>query len=898
MLIMKTTQTRVKRLKEISSMKPMMRGNVIWSLMLVLTAAGVSAQDEFDDLFGDAGNGNGAAAPLAPATPENDVERAAPAPIGTVLDVNDATPDVRAAQARELNRQERIRIEARVREGQRNMQDGQRAMQNGQWAVAVDLFDEALSKFRDVPDLQDARRQANMLKSESFVQMARAIYDRRRDGGDLDRATEFLNRANDANPENPRIAILRTEIRTFQQRVADGREYTDIADEDKYRTARENIRELLARGRKEMEIGDYDLADRTFEQVLIYDRYNHEALRSMKRVAELRWQARRVERQTSVMRQMAMGEERWLMPITIDQRGPQQIQGTGAVGTVDRATADLENRLSQIIIREIRFEGARIQDAINFLIMASREVDPEGGVNIIYMDPELVDGGAAPAAPAGDIFRDGFGAPPTPGPQPAAPVRGINLTVRNISLLDALKFITEQANLYYRVERNVVIIDRRGRGRLMTRFYPVDSARFTQVAGNLAPTRPGGGGGSPFDPFSTPAAPAGGGGEMDLNALFTRFGVEVPENGGIVYEDSISQLVVNLTPDQFPLFEEVLSKINVQPRQVEIEARFVEVLQRDLEQVGFEWILNDNAELLVKRGGGGVGNRPRIQADQNTQGITSGLRFFNFDPVANSTTPASRVNDRFSPIGDILSLRGVLTNPELQMVVHMIDQKGNSDLLSAPRVTTINGVNAIIEVVNELIYPTEFDVTQNDIQVQGGGTDNAGAPVFIPPTVIPGGFETRQVGVILNVTPTVSPDNYTINLTMLPEIAELVDWIQYGTQVPIGDQVFVVNMPQPVFASRNVTTSMIVWDGHTVVMGGLIREDLVHYKDKIPLLGDIPILGRLFRSEGSRSEKRNLLIFVTARLVDPAGNSVNASTRQDAASQGGSIRTAGGTVNP
>jgi general secretion pathway protein D len=370
-----------------------------------------------------------------------------------------------------------------------------------------------------------------------------------------------------------------------------------------------------------------------------------------------------------------------------------------------------------------------------------------------------------------------------------------------------------------------------------------------------------------------------------------------PADAQIAFEPLISQLVVTLTPDQFPQFEEILAKINVAPRQVEIEARFVEVLQRDLEQLGFEWILNDDAELLVRSGPGPVASRERIQIDRNTSGLTSGLRFFNFDGVSNSTAPVSRGGSSQNFLGDILSARGVLTNPELQLVVQALDQKGNSDLLSAPRVTTINGVNAIIQVVNEIIYPTEFDVTENDIQVQGGGgtADDPSQPVFVPPTVIPGGFETREVGVILNVTPTVNPDNYTINLVMLPEIAELVDWIQYGTQVPVGDQIYTVNMPQPVFASRNITTSMIVWDGHTVVMGGLIREDLVTFKDKVPLLGDIPLIGRLFRSEGRKSEKRNLLIFVTARLVDPAGNSQNAETRNQARPNTG-LTSSGGTV--
>ena len=69
-----------------------------------------------------------------------------------------------------------------------------------------------------------------------------------------------------------------------------------------------------------------------------------------------------------------------------------------------------------------------------------------------------------------------------------------------------------------------------------------------------------------------------------------------------------------------------------------------------------------------------------------------------------------------------------------------------------------------------------------------------------------------------------------------------------------------------------MVSSCVVWDGQTVVLGGLISENVTKTKDKVPLLGDIPLAGRLFRSESSMTQKKNLLIFVTPTIIDPAGN--------------------------
>jgi general secretion pathway protein D len=76
---------------------------------------------------------------------------------------------------------------------------------------------------------------------------------------------------------------------------------------------------------------------------------------------------------------------------------------------------------------------------------------------------------------------------------------------------------------------------------------------------------------------------------------------------------------------------------------------------------------------------------------------------------------------------------------------------------------------------------------------------------------------------------------------------------------------------QPIFSTRRVTTNVSIWDGQTVALGGLIREDVQKVNDKVPILGDIPMAGALFRSEVDQKIKKNLIVFVTARLMDAAG---------------------------
>src|SRR6202040_179919 len=229
----------------------------------------------------------------------------------------------------------------------------------------------------------------------------------------------------------------------------------------------------------------------------------------------------------------------------------------------------------------------------------------------------------------------------------------------------------------------------------------------------------------------------------------------------------------------------------------------------------------------------------------------------------------------------IFSLAGVFTDPQFQVVIRALNEKKGVDLLSAPRVTTKSGQRAVIEIVREFRYPTTFTPPQvPSINGGTGGTGTVSINVVTPTT--PQTFETRNTGVTLEVEPVVGPDGYTIDLNLVPQVVEFEGFINYGSPItssvtnPIsGVSTQTVITPnvinQPIFSTRKVTTSVSVFDGATVVLGGLIREDVQKVEDKTPLLGDLPLVGRLFRSNVDQHIKRNLVIFVTARLVNPEG---------------------------
>jgi general secretion pathway protein D len=243
--------------------------------------------------------------------------------------------------------------------------------------------------------------------------------------------------------------------------------------------------------------------------------------------------------------------------------------------------------------------------------------------------------------------------------------------------------------------------------------------------------------------------------------------------------------------------------------------------------------------------------------------LTQGLR----NSLGQNTAPA------------IASITGILTDPQFRVVLHALEQRDGADLLNEGEVTTLSGRQANFTDVDVVTI-----VTGAPANGQGGNTTPAaglgGTTVQNTAPAINYTLDTEPYGTTLDVVPYVCADGYTIQMTLIPTITEFVRYDDPGNFVPTiqnanGGIPLTGQLPLPRSRVRQVVTSCIVWDGQTVVLGGLITESVQRQKDKVPFLGDLPVMGRLFRSEQNITQRKNLIIFVTPMIIDPSGNRKN-----------------------
>ncbi|HOE61174.1 MAG TPA: hypothetical protein PK576_05960, partial [Kiritimatiellia bacterium] len=533
-----------------------------------------------------------APAPAAVAAPKAEEKPAEPAPAAVAA----PAADDHASLVSELLTLESIRRKSLDDHGYASLETARKALKEGDYPLAREQYKQALDFIVSRPATAPALEEARQGMAEAFYQEAKQATRK----GDYERAMPLAVQAQEhGHPQAPRL--IETLKKEPQKEAMDVSAISHRVNEDSYKGQRDEIRRRLRLSRQFYTTGEYAKALEECELILRDYPFDTEAMElrdrisdRMKTVADVELEATRSLMIRDVRKSWT--PERYAIESAQMPRGKSDMTAKRAPGEISSTKTSeqiIQQKLRDIVIPEVTFRPpATIIDAVDFFKQASRDYDkPEipveqRGVNLVL---KLAPGAtAAQAAPA--VAEDPF-APAAPAGAasgvPAIPA----LSARFINLFDALKLVCDVTGMKFRIRGNIVMIVpvNDPDDELVTRSYNVLATLQERVgAAQSELTQSRGGGDATF------MQQADMGGKQDWKTFFQQMGVKWPEGSSISYMATIGKLRVTNTAEELAVFEQVLEDLNVTPRLIEIEARFVEVSQKDLNSLGFEWLLNSD----------------------------------------------------------------------------------------------------------------------------------------------------------------------------------------------------------------------------------------------------------------------------------------------------------------
>ena len=419
----------------------------------------------------------------------------------------------------------------------------------------------------------------------------------------------------------------------------------------------------------------------------------------------------------------------------------------------------------------------------------------------------------------------------------------LTVKFKDVPIKELFAYIARNMGIAFYVGENMVWVTEGETG-----GGPKLETRIIRLPQGFVPEVPQGGGGAP--------GARGGGGNVaavqdtDLEDVLTSFLSDSPEGASFRIFRDRNILVIRDTRENLRFAEELIKEFDKPPLQVAIEARFITINEDDLRDVGVE---------------------------MNQQLTSSGMSLA-VPPFSNRFGPeAVKAISSLSKFGEVdtesgegnIILSGVLGNRIFETVIRMIETKSSAVSLSVPRVTVMNNRTARIRKGDKLYYFEEYDTASIDMGDQGTRT-----------TLVPTGSPTElPIGLTLDVRVNIGNDMKTIMLGLKPEIVKFIKWESYNyvnsdDDDDDDDDDTMAQIKLPRTNEQMIATSVEVESGETVVLGGLLEQTKSNEVRKIPLLGDLPLIGFLFRRTIKSYEPKNLLIFVTARIINNRGEFV------------------------
>lgn len=600
-----------------------------------------------------------------------------------------------------------------------------------------------------------------------------------------------------------------------------------------------NIDVLLRESRILYKNKKYEKVRDNMEKVLVLDPYNQDAMTLLNKTYKKLYDVGMLRRENDALERLAEVEWKWNEAVlpedsSISEEVPREMTG-------NRST--LYDKLQKIMIDKILFETTDIQSILARLAALSKENDPEGvGVSII------------------------------PPPDIAVRSRKIPyLELEKVPLMEVLKYVCELAGLKYKIEDRAVLVGTEGIDDMEHGFFQVRNSLINRIAAEVGPKEEKeeektGGIKDRVDTFTDEGAFDEASTELKsvaavtpemLKQFFNDRGISFEDpNSSIAFDTKTNKLIVKNTPDNLRRMDALLKEIDIQTPLVLIEAKILEISMNAVEELGFDWTLT------------------YLNTNTNQRFTFGNL------PVSNLYRPSSEANNKLINNMNILPNFGSDNQFNLFLSVRAIDRTDRAEVISSPRLLTTSGQEASLNVDQQRYFPDSWDDPEVTII-------NGTSYTYNPP--VPD-FEEQAVGTIFKVTPTVSPNNYTIIVKMNTDISKMTGWSNYDYSIIIGGLMnspadttignVTPKMKMPEFSRRVVDTSVKIYDGETVVIGGILEDMASKKDDKWPFLGDVPMLGRLFTDSFSKSQKTNLLIFVTSRLMKGNGLPVRDSRAQ------------------
>lgn len=288
-----------------------------------------------------------------------------------------------------------------------------------------------------------------------------------------------------------------------------------------------------------------------------------------------------------------------------------------------------------------------------------------------------------------------------------------------------------------------------------------------------------------------------------------------------------------------------LESIDKPTQQVMIEARLVEVTANPRQSYGINWggVVGSSANPQTIRYGATTPGTSRIQTntDPNT-GATTTVVVPDTLPEVITTAGKLVPGQDFLWDNALKAIGGqfaILSAPSLSATIRMLNEDADAEFLAHPRVVTANNQKATIKITRQQPVP-QLNFNEQTAQA-----------VF-------SGFQDKEFGNTLIVTPSINKDDF-ISLSVQPEISNKV-----------GDATFVfggATVTSPVIDKRTLDSNVLIKSGDTLAIGGLLQDEVAKGRTKVPILGDIPILGYAFQEKLNNRVKRNLLVFVTPTVV-------------------------------